>query len=268
MSRTARSPHLEARRRVDAPPDAVATGHLGQPHVAGRLVAVKMSGIFMPGALRRLNPRLLRRTPILFTIEVGAVGTSVLAAVDPSASSWAIAGWLWLMLLFGTFAEVVSEGQAKAQSDSLRRAKRNAVARRLRDWTPGAAFQIEQRVPASAVRPGDVVVVETGQVIPADGCVVEGGAPVDETAVTGVWAPAPRGPGEDRNAVIGGTRVVAGRLVILITEHPGESFLDRLSSLAEADLHSTPNGRTLSLLTAALTLPVLLILLTLQLLAA
>jgi K+-transporting ATPase ATPase B chain len=221
----------------------------------------------LPEALRKLDPRTLRRNPVMFIVEVGAVYTTVLAALDPDVFGVLVTAWLWLTVVFANLAEAVAEGRGKAQADSLRRARRDVVARRLVDWRagidPGLA-RVEE-VPGTALRTGDVVVVEAGQVIPGDGDVVDGIASVDESAITGESAPVIRESGGDRSAVTGGTRVLSDRIVVRITAGPGESFLDRMIGLVEgADRRKTPNEIALNMLLASLTLVFLLAVVTLQ----
>ena len=174
---------------------------------------------------------------------------------------WLIVAWLWLTVLFANLAEAVAEGRGKAQAAALRRAKTDTVARRLVD---GA----EQPVPAPQLRQGDVVVCEAGDVIPGDGDVIEGIASVDESAITGESAPVIRESGGDRSSVTGGTRVLSDRIVVRITQKPGESFIDRMIALVEgASRQKTPNEIALNILLASLTIIFLLATATLQPLA-
>ncbi|NYD44387.1 K+-transporting ATPase ATPase B chain [Actinomadura luteofluorescens] len=222
----------------------------------------------LPDALAKLDPRTLWRNPVMLIVEVGAVWTTVLAALRPSAFAWLIAVWLWLTVLFANLAEAVAEGRGKAQADSLRRAKTDAVARRLLDWTAGQERVREEAVAASRLREGDHVVVEAGDVIPGDGDVVEGIASVDESAITGESAPVIRESGGDRSAVTGGTKVLSDRVVVKITQRPGESFIDRMIALVEgSSRQKTPNEIALHILLAALTIIFLLAVASLQPLA-
>ncbi|OZV83890.1 potassium-transporting ATPase subunit B [Micromonospora echinospora] len=220
----------------------------------------------LPDALRKLDPRTLWRNPVMLIVEIGAVFTTVLTVADPSVFAVAITGWLWLTVLFATLAEAVAEGRGKAQAATLRRARRDTVATRLVGWTPGTAARYdEETVPASELRRGDVVVVAAGDVVPGDGDVVEGIASVDESAITGESAPVIRESGGDRSAVTGGTRVLSDRIVVRITQEPGQSFVDRMISLVEgADRQKTPNEIALNVLLAALTVVFLLATVTLQ----
>ncbi|ARQ68089.1 potassium-transporting ATPase subunit KdpB [Streptomyces marincola] len=213
----------------------------------------------LPGAVRKLDPRLLVRTPVMFVVGVGALLTTALALTDPGDwFGWTIAAWLWLTVLFGNLAEAVAEGRGRAQADSLRLARGGTVARRL-------TGDGEERVPATALAVGDRVVCAAGDVIPGDGDVVEGVASVDESAVTGESAPVIRESGGDRSAVTGGTRVLSDRIVIRVTARPGETFMDRMIALVEgASRQRTPNEIALDILLAGLTLVFLLAVVTLQ----
>ncbi|WP_328340554.1 potassium-transporting ATPase subunit KdpB [Micromonospora sp. NBC_00421] len=224
----------------------------------------------LPDAVRKLDPRTVWRNPVLLIVEIGAVFTTVLAVADPSVFGWAITGWLWLTVLFANLAEAVAEGRGRAQAASLRQAKRDTIATRLVGWAPGAPANAytDEAVPAPELRQGDVVLVAAGGTIPGDGDVVEGIASVDESAITGESAPVIRESGGDRSAVTGGTRVLSDRIVVRITQRPGESFIDRMIALVEgADRQKTPNEIALNILLAALTLIFLLAVVTLQPLA-
>ncbi|MFF5073130.1 potassium-transporting ATPase subunit KdpB [Micromonospora olivasterospora] len=224
----------------------------------------------LPDALRKLGPRTLWRNPVMLIVEIGALFTTVLAVADPSVFAIAIAVWLWLTVLFANLAEAVAEGRGKAQADTLRRAKQDTIATRLVGWMPGAAANAyrDEAVPAPHLKQGDIVLVEAGQIIPGDGDVVEGIASVDESAITGESAPVIRESGGDRSAVTGGTRVLSDRIVVKITQKPGESFIDRMIALVEgANRQKTPNEIALNILLAALTIIFLLAVVTLQPLA-
>ncbi|KAB1908711.1 potassium-transporting ATPase subunit KdpB [Micromonospora sp. AMSO1212t] len=235
--------------------------------VGGGLLDPKQLLASLPDALRKLDPRTLWRNPVMLIVEIGALFTTVLAVADPSVFAIAITVWLWLTVIFANLAEAVAEGRGKAQADTLRRAKQDSVATRLVGWTPGAAANgyRDEAVPAPQLRQGDVVLVEAGQVIPGDGDVVEGIASVDESAITGESAPVIRESGGDRSAVTGGTRVLSDRIVVRITQKPGESFIDRMIALVEgANRQKTPNEIALNILLAALTIIFLLAVVTLQ----
>ncbi|RYC04149.1 potassium-transporting ATPase subunit KdpB [Nocardioides zhouii] len=203
----------------------------------------------LPEAFRKLDPRHLWRSPVMFLVLLGSVATTVAAVADPSAFTISITVWLWLTVLFGNLAEAVAEGRGKAQAASLRAARTDTLARLLAD--DGS----ESEVPATRLVVGDRVVVEAGQVIPGDGDIVEGIASVDESAITGESAPVIREAGGDRSAVTGGTRVLSDRIVVRITAAAGDTFLDKMISLVEGtSRRKTPNEIALSILLASLTL--------------
>ncbi|GHJ17803.1 potassium-transporting ATPase ATP-binding subunit [Micromonospora sp. AKA38] len=238
--------------------------------VGGGLLDPRQLLASLPDALRKLDPRTLWRNPVMLIVEIGALFTTALAVADPSVFAWAITVWLWLTVIFANLAEAVAEGRGKAQAATLRRAKQDTVATRLLGWAPGAAANAyrDEAVPAPQLRQGDVVLVEAGQIIPADGDVVEGIASVDESAITGESAPVIRESGGDRSAVTGGTRVLSDRIVVKVTQKPGESFIDRMIALVEgANRQKTPNEIALNILLAALTIIFLLAVVTLQPLA-
>lgn len=217
----------------------------------------------LPDAVRKLDPRIMVRTPVMFVVEIGSVMSTVLAFMRPSVFAFVIAAWLWLTVIFANLAEAVAEGRGKAQADTLRQTKTHTVARRM-----NADGTIEE-IPAPQLQLGDRVVVEAGQIIPGDGDVVEGVASVDESAITGESAPVIRESGGDRSAVTGGTKVLSDRIVVKITAKPGESFIDRMIALVEgASRQKTPNEIALNILLASLTVVFLLAVATLQPLAA
>jgi potassium-transporting ATPase ATP-binding subunit len=208
-------------------------------------------------ALRKLDPRVQVRNPVMFVVELGAVVTTVGWVVrllggaplgggrEPAWFAFAVAVWLWLTVVFANLAEALAEGRGRARAASLR-AMRAETTARLRDGG---------EKPASELLRGDVVVVEAGEAIPGDGTVIEGIASVDESAITGESAPVIREAGGDRSAVTGGTRVLSDRIVVEITQEPGGSFLDRMIALVEgAERRRTPNEIALGILLSALTL--------------
>ncbi|MYQ36765.1 K+-transporting ATPase ATPase B chain [Streptomyces sp. LamerLS-316] len=217
----------------------------------------------LPDALRKLDPRTMVRSPVMFVVLVGSVLTTVLAALDPTDGfGWAITAWLWLTTVFANLAEAVAEGRGKAQADTLRKARTGTVARRV-------VGPDEERVPGTELRVGDLVVCEAGDLVPGDGDVVEGVASVDESAITGESAPVIRESGGDRSAVTGGTKVLSDRIVVRITTRPGETFIDRMIGLVEgAARQKTPNEIALDILLASLTVVFLLAVVTLQPFAA
>jgi len=233
--------------------------------VAAGLLDPKMLWTSLPDALRKLSPSTLYKNPVMFIVEIGAVFTTVIAIADPSVFAWLIVVWLWLTVLFANLAEAVAEGRGKAQADALRRAKTDTVARRLvgRDVAGPT-----EAVPAPQLQQGDLVVCEAGDIIPGDGDVIDGIASVDESAITGESAPVIRESGGDRSSVTGGTRVLSDRIVVEITQKPGESFIDRMIALVEgASRQKTPNEIALNILLASLTIIFLLATVTLQPLA-
>ncbi|MFB6571534.1 potassium-transporting ATPase subunit KdpB, partial [Streptomyces noursei] len=222
----------------------------------------------LPEALRKLHPRVLAANPVLFVVACGSLLTTLSAVLEPSVFSWVISGWLWLTVLFAQLAEAVAEGRGRAQAASLRRARTDLTARRLRDnWRVGVHLDsaVTETVPASDLRPFDFVLVAAGETVPADGEVVEGVASIDESAVTGESAPVLREAGGDRSGVTGGTTVLSDRIVVRITSRAGHSFLDRMIALVEgAARQRTPNEIALHILLAALTIIFLLVVVTLQ----
>ncbi|MFR9803343.1 potassium-transporting ATPase subunit KdpB [Pseudonocardia sp. RS010] len=213
----------------------------------------------LPAALGKLDPRAQLRNPVMFVVWVGSVLVTLDALWQPTLFAWLIAVWLWFTVLFANLAEAVAEGRGKAQAETLRRTKRDTVARRLR------ADGTEERVGGTELRIGDRVVVEAGETIPGDGDVVEGIATVDESAITGESAPVVREAGGDRSSVTGGTTVLSDRIVVQITTKPGESFVDRMIALVEgAARQKTPNEIALTILLSALTIIFLLAVVALQ----
>ena len=227
--------------------------------VKAGVIDPKMFLTSLPDAVRKLDPRVMVHSPVMFVVEVGAAGCTVLAISAPSAFAWWVTIWLWITVIFANLAEAVAEGRGKAQAASLRRAKTETIANRLRkDGT------VEQ-VPATGLTLGDRVVVVAGEIIPGDGDVVEGVASVDESAITGESAPVIRESGGDRSSVTGGTKVLSDRIVVEITAKPGESFIDRMIALVEgASRQKTPNEIALNILLASLTIVFLMATVTLQ----
>jgi K+-transporting ATPase ATPase B chain len=229
--------------------------------------------LFDPEILRRatrdsflkLNPVTLMRNPVIFVVEVGAALVTFFTVRDAIAGTanvgfgLQISLWLWFTVLFANFAEAMAEARGKAQADTLRKTKTDAIARRV---TSGGRIE---NVPASRLRSGDEVVCEAGEIIPGDGEVVDGIATVDESVITGESAPVIRESGGDRSAVTGGTKVLSDQIRIRITSNPGETFLDRMIALVEgAERQKTPNEIALNILIAGLTLIFLLAVVTLQ----
>ncbi|MER6358620.1 potassium-transporting ATPase subunit KdpB [Streptomyces sp. NPDC001634] len=259
---TAPAPVREKPDDAVRPPDPGPTRRIG----AG-LLEPKQLWPALPAALRKLNPVTLARNPVMFVTEIGAALTTGLAIAHPSLFGWLITAWLWLTVVFANLAEAVAESRGRAQADTLRGMRRQTVARRLSGWEPGVAAgsYVEEPVGAGELRRGDLVVVEAGELVPGDGDVIEGVASIDESAITGESAPVIRESGGDRSAVTGGTRVLSDRIVVRITQEPGESFLDRMISLVEgADRQKTPNELALNLLLVMMTFVFVVAVLTLQ----
>jgi K+-transporting ATPase ATPase B chain len=216
-------------------------------------------------AVRKLDPRVQFRNPVMFIVETGSLLTTVIFFQElfggggRPAFTGQVAFWLWFTVLFANFAEAMAEGRGKAQAETLRKTRTETVANRV-----GDDGGLEQ-VPAAGLRKGDVVVVTAGEFIPADGEIIDGVASVDESAITGESAPIIRESGGDRSAVTGGTRVISDRITVCVTSDPGHSFLDRMIALVEgAERQKTPNEIALNILLAVLTLVFLLVTVTLQ----
>src|ERR1700729_1513489 len=265
-----RTPQSETKSPEAASPDATLTAQdLVAPgrRVGGGFLDPHMLWKSLPDAFLKLGPRVQIRNPVMFVVEIGSVLTVYSAIIHTSIFAWTIAAWLWITVLFANLAEAVAEGRGKAQAETLRRTKRETVARRLVGWKPGdsaSSLRVEQ-VPGTALTIGDYVVVEAGEIIPGDGDVVDGVASVDESAITGESAPVIRESGGDRSAVTGGTKVLSDQIVVRITSKPGETFIDRMITLVEgASRQKTPNEVALNILLASLTLICVLAVVTLQ----
>ncbi|MER6711262.1 MULTISPECIES: potassium-transporting ATPase subunit KdpB [unclassified Streptomyces] len=232
--------------RQDTPPEHRAP----EGRVGAGLFEPRQLLTSLPDAFRKLDPRVMVKSPVMFVVWVGSLLTTVFSFEDPGDwFGWTISAWLWLTVLFANLAEAVAEGRGKAQAATLRRARTDSVARRA-DGTV---------VPGTELRIGDLVVCEAGDTIPGDGDVVEGVASVDESAITGESAPVIRESGGDRCAVTGGTKVLSDRIVVRITTKPGETFIDRMIGLVEgAARQRTPNEIALNILLASLTIVFLL----------
>ena len=217
----------------------------------------KILGPAVLDAFRKLDPRVMIRNPVMFTVEVVATLTTILFVRDIVVGkgglgfAFQINLWLWFTVLFANFAEAVAEGRGKAQAATLRKARTDTVAKRLADvsatkWT---------EVAATALRKGDIVLVQTGDFIPSDGEIIEGVASVNEAAITGESAPVIRESGGDRSAVTGGTQVISDWIKVRITAQPGSTFLDRMIALVEgAERQKTPNEIALNILLAGLSI--------------
>ncbi len=219
-------------------------------------------------AFRKLDPRVQIRNPVMFVVELGSVFTAVLYIVSltgeadaPSSFILSISIWLWFTVLFANFSEAMAEGRGKAQAQSLRQARTEVTSKKLAEPVHGSKYEL---IPGGNLRKGDIVLVETGDVVPCDGEVLEGVASIDESAITGESAPVIRESGGDRSAVTGGTKVLSDWLIVRISANPGETFLDRMIQMVEgAKRQKTPNEIALNILLAALTLVFLLVTVTL-----
>src|ERR1700682_3678986 len=242
--------------------------HASQARAKSSLKDTKIFRTAVLDSFRKLHPRTMVKNPVMFVGEVGALLTSI----QPIRDSLHHAGgfgfglqitlWLWFTVVFANFAEAMAEGRGKAQADSLRKSRRQAMAKLLADPSDHLDFELE---PASRRRAGDYVICTPGDVIPSDGEVVEGVASVDESAITGESAPVVRESGGDRSAVTGGTKVLSDWLIIRIIANPGETFIDRMIALVEgATRQKTPNEIALTILLSALTIIFLLAVVTLQ----
>lgn len=255
---TTTSPTPNPRNSADPKTDTGRSG--GGAGASGTLVHKPANGMSLgvlfaqgmqqfPEAVRKLHPRHMWCSPVMFLVWLGSIITTISAILDPSTFTIALAVWLWLTVIFGNLAEAVAEGRGKAQAASLRATRRDTVARLL------DASGSETEVPSTQLKVGDLVVVEAGQPIPGDGDVIEGVASVDESAITGESAPVIREAGGDRSAVTGGTTVLSDRIVVKITAAAGESFLDKMIRLVEGtSRRKTPNEIALSILLISLTL--------------
>ncbi len=233
-----------------------------QPHgvaQARNLFDRQIIGQALIDALKKLDPRVQVKNPVMLVVLVGTVVTFVESIAHPGVFDWSITIWLFLTVIFANFAEAMAEGRGKAQADTLRKMRSETEARRLR---PDGS---EERIPASALAKGDLVVCEAGELIPSDGEIVEGIASVDESAITGESAPVIRESGGDRSAVTGGTKVLSDRIIVRITAERGQTFLDRMINLVEgANRQKTPNEIALTILLAVLTIVFIPVVVTLQ----
>ncbi len=224
------------------------------------------TAIMLPAVVdsfRKLNPFSMLKNPVMFVTEVGAgITTAVLfirSGDEPVGFILQIALWLWFTVLFANFAEAMAEGRGKAQANELRKTRTKTLANRIHE-----NGDIEQ-VPADQLRKNNMVIISAGEVIPADGEIIEGVATVDESAITGESAPVIREAGGDRSAVTGGTRVLSDRIKVVVTANPGESFLDRMINLVEgAKRQKTPNEIALTILLSALTIIFLVVIMSLK----
>src|SRR5262245_25185023 len=244
------------------------------PEVPSAVTTARRSSVFtreivlqaMRDSFPKLDPRRQIRNPVMFIVELGSVITTVIFFLELFRGEYGqlwfvgtITIWLWLTVLLANFAEAVAEGRGKAQANALRATRHTTTAHRRLE-----SGSLED-VPAPDLQRGDVVVVQAGEVIPADGEVIEGVGSVDESAITGESAPVIRESGGDRSAVTGGTRLLSDHLVIEVTQEPGKSFLDRMIALVDgAERRKTPNEIALNILLAGLTITFLAAVVTLR----
>ncbi len=223
-------------------------------------------------AFKKLNPYRMMRNPVMFVAEICGVFTTGLwiqSIIGKGESSPRFVGsisfWIWAAVLFANFSEALAEGRGKAQAESLRRSRRETNAKKLNaEPVKGEPPEEYKIVPSTSLHQGDYYLVETGDVLPADGEIVEGIASVDESAITGESAPVIRESGGDRSAVTGGTRILSDWLIVKVSANPGDGFLDRMISLVEgAKRHKTPNEIALSILLASFTIIFLVVCMTL-----
>ncbi|MBL8318480.1 MAG: HAD-IC family P-type ATPase, partial [Burkholderiaceae bacterium] len=209
-------------------------------------------------ALKKLDPRAQLRNPVMFVVYVGSAFTTALALAQPSGFTIAIALWLWFTVLFANLAEALAEGRSKAQAASLRGLKKKTWAKRLEGSYQHGVPRTQMKwhpLEADSLRKGDIVLIEAGDLIGADGEVIDGVASVDESAITGESAPVIRESGGDFSAVTGGTRVLSDWIVVRVTADPGDTFVDRMIAMVEnAKRQKTPNEIALTILLVALTI--------------
>ena len=259
-----------------------ATGSVKQKQKQGAFSATQLVAA-LPGAFRKLDPRLMWHNPVMFIVEIGAAYTTAIAIAEPflggpaksggsivpASFTVGIAIWLWLTVIFANLAESVAEGRGKAQAESLRATRTSTLANRVVSYdeksdasAEGAATTV---VSSADLTLDDVVIVVAGELVPGDGDIIWGIASVDESAITGESAPVIRESGGDRSAVTGGTRVLSDRVVVRITSKPGETFVDRMIKLVEgASRQKTPNEIALNILLASLTIVFVVVALTLN----
>jgi K+-transporting ATPase ATPase B chain len=215
-------------------------------------------------SLKKLNPLSIWRNPVMFLVEIGSIITTVsffaglfFKSGEPSWFTGAVSLWLWLTVIFATFAESLAEGRGKARAESLRKTRTEVMAKRLENPATKEKYEL---ISSANLHKGDYVLVEAGEMIPGDGEVVEGAALVNESSVTGESAPVVRESGGDRSAVTGGTKVISNQIIVRITANPGEAFLDRMIAMVEgAKRRKTPNEIALEVLLISLTAVFLLV---------
>jgi len=223
--------------------------HRKQSPLLGRTIVLKA----LRDSLKKFHPLLLVKNPVMFIVAVGSLMSSYTLLVETASGHFSLFNfqitlWLWFTVLFANFAEAIAEGRGKAQAEALRKTRTKTIARKMEG-------NKEIRISAGQLQKGDVVICEAGDVIPADGIVIEGIASVDESAITGESAPVIRESGDERSAVTGGTKVLSDRIIVRVTSEPGNTFLDRIIALVEGSRRQkTPNEIALTILLSALSL--------------
>jgi len=266
MNPTVLDPAGQSTDPTPTPSTAARTRSAGRQSLGPRQLAAAL-----PAALRKLDPRELSGSPVMFVVEVGAVACTILSVLHPSVFAISITAWLWATVVFATLAESVAESRGKAQAASLRASQAQTTARKITaprdtlEYTSGLADLPTTEVPSSTLQVGDVVVIVAGETVPGDGDVIEGIASVDESAITGESAPVIRESGGDRSAVTGGTTVLSDRIIVRITAPAGHTFVDRMIALVEgSERQKTPNEVALNVLLTSLTIIFVLAVATLQ----
>ncbi|MFJ4226057.1 potassium-transporting ATPase subunit KdpB [Paenarthrobacter nicotinovorans] len=248
MTNSSTAPAAESTNVASGTPSGAPEEHKHHTKAPAKLNAATVRAA-LPVAFKKLDPRQMVHSPVMFVVLVGAAACTVISAVKPDVFGIAVTAWLWLTVLFGTLSEAIAEGRGKAQADSLRASRQGVMARLcLEDGTT-------KEVAGTDLKLNDVVICEAGDVIPSDGEIIEGLASVDESTITGESAPVIRESGGDRSSVTGGTTVLSDRILVRITAEPGETFIDRMIKLVEGAVRQkTPNEVALHVLLVSLTI--------------
>lgn len=256
-SSTAEAADTSALTYADGNPLGTPGAHKHHTKAPAKLNAATIRAA-LPVAFKKLDPRQMVHSPVMFVVLVGAAACTMICVLKPAVFGIVVTVWLWLTVLFGTLSEAIAEGRGKAQADSLRASRKGVLARlRLGDGTT-------KEVPGTELKLNDVVICEAGDVIPSDGEIIEGLASVDESTITGESAPVIRESGGDRSSVTGGTKVLSDRILVRITAEPGATFIDRMIKLVEGAVRQkTPNEIALHVLLVSLTIVFLVVTMTL-----
>ncbi|MDR6640196.1 potassium-transporting ATPase subunit KdpB [Paenarthrobacter nitroguajacolicus] len=256
-SSTAEAADTSALTYADGNPLGTPGAHKHHTKAPAKLNAATIRAA-LPVAFKKLDPRQMVHSPVMFVVLVGAAACTTICVFKPAVFGIVVTVWLWLTVLFGTLSEAIAEGRGKAQADSLRASRKGVLARlRLGDGTT-------EEVPGTELKLNDVVICEAGDVIPSDGEIIEGLASVDESTITGESAPVIRESGGDRSSVTGGTKVLSDRILVRITAEPGATFIDRMIKLVEGAVRQkTPNEIALHVLLVSLTIVFLVVTMTL-----